>query len=191
MGLVSFSKTLNQQDQTMEKVKQNHQSYFLGMEHSLVLTLGLRSHGDPLIESYKKLFPEVFSIRRGGHLVIHNPGQLVIYPIVNIKESGLSVRTYLALLTGTTQKLLTSFGIETFEKQEPGLFTGKGKIAMFGVGVRQGITCHGLCINITNDLGDFKKISVCGVKAQPMDQMAFHTQTPSMETLFKLWVDRF
>ncbi len=191
MGLVPFGKALNQQKQAMEKVKQDHQPCFLGMEHPLVLTLGLRSHGDPLIESFKELFPEVFPIRRGGHLVIHNPGQLVVYPIVHIKELGLNVRTYVTLLTEATRNLMASFGIETFEKGEPGLFTKQGKIAMFGVGIRQGITCHGLCINVTNQLEDLKKIPICGVQSQPMDQMAFHGQTPSMETLFKLWIQTF
>ena len=191
MGLTPFSDALVQQDRVFERVKQNRQPYFLGMEHPLVLTLGLRSHKDPLMEFYKKIFPEVFLIKRGGHLVIHNPGQLVIYPIMPVRPLGLSVRTYLALLVEITGRFLSSFGIETFQGKEPGLFTERGKIAMFGVGIRQGISCHGLCINVTNDLGAFKKIPVCGVKDQSMDQMAFHVQPPSTETLFQLWVDCF
>lgn len=191
MGLVSFSKALDQQTKTLEKVRQDHRLCFLGMEHPLVLTLGLRSHKDPSIESYKRLFPKVFPVRRGGHLVVHNPGQLVIYPIVNIRGLGLSVRTYVALLIRATEAFLISLGVETFEKQEPGLFTKRGKIAMFGVGLEKGITCHGLCVNITNNLEDFKKIPVCGVRDQVMDQVAFHTDPPSMKRLFQFWVDCF
>ncbi len=191
IGLTPFPEALNQQNQVFQRVKQNRQPCFLGMEHPLVLTLGLRSHRDPLIGFYEKLFPQVFLIRRGGHLVIHNPGQLVIYPIVPIRELGLSVRAYLTLLTEVTERLLSSFGIGTFRGKEPGLFTKGGKIAMFGVGIRQGVSCHGLCVNVTNDLEDFRKIPVCGVKDQPMDQMAFHIQPPSMETLFQSWVDCF
>ena len=191
IGLVPFPAALDLQDQIFEKVKEKRQPCFLGMEHPLVLTLGLRSHKDPLIVSYKKLFSEVFSIRRGGHLVVHNPGQLIIYPIVPLKEFGLGIRSYLNLLIKVTQRLLAFFGIETFKKEEPGLFTKKGKIAMFGVGVRQGIAYHGLCINVTNDLGDLKKIPVCGIKDQPMDQMAFHIKPPSVENLFQLWVNCF
>ena len=191
MGLVSFQKALDQQNRTFEKVKQSPcQFQFLGMEHPLVLTLGLRSHGDSLIR-YEKIFPEVFPVKRGGHLVVHNPGQLVIYPVLSIRELDLGVRAYVTLLTRATENLLFSLGVETFEKREPGLFTKRGKIAMFGVGVKKGITCHGLCVNVTNDLEDFKKIPVCGVEDQPMDQVAFHAHPPCMERLFQLWVDCF
>ena len=83
------------------------------------------------------------------------------------------------------------FGIETFQKEEPGLFTRRGKIALFGVGVKRGVTCHGLCVNVSNDLEDFKKIPVCGVQGQPMDRMSQYISLLSTEKLFFQWVDFF
>ena len=100
MGLTSFSEALGKQAGFLKKAQQSkggqRQSdldkaenvFFLGMEHPLVVTLGLRSKKDFPVESYEKNFPEVFPIDRGGHSVIHNPGQLVIYPIINIREIG-------------------------------------------------------------------------------------------------------
>ena len=191
-GLTPYSSGLELQKSAFENVKnKSDKVHLLGMEHPEVLTLGLRSHNDPLIPIYEKQFKEVIKIRRGGHLVIHNPGQLVIYPVLSLKTNRLSIRDYICLLTKITQKVLKKIEVETFEKKEPGLFTQKGKIAMFGVGVNQGVTQHGICINMRNDLSAFTKIALCDVRGEAMDSLKTCQKDMELVPLFKLWCEQF
>ncbi len=190
-GQKSYDQGLVLQKQALDKIKAGGPGTLLGMEHSTVLTLGLRSHQDPLMNQYQKIFSEVVKIRRGGHLVIHNPGQLVIYPVIDLQQKKIAVRVYLKWLVDCTKKFLLNYGIETFEKEEPGLFTHHGKIALFGVGVSRGVTQHGLCININNDLNLFKLISVCDVKGESMDQVLNYGHNKSLEEFFKSWCAEF
>lgn len=191
LGLTPFDQSLAFQGECLQDSASHQTNHILGLEHPLVLTLGLRSHEDPALSSYYSLFPEVKKIRRGGHLVIHNPGQLVIYPIINLKSQGLGVKDYLCLLTKTTKAVLTHYNIYTHEKVEPGLFTENGKIAMFGVGVNRGITQHGLCINISNELSDFKKIAICNVQGEAMDRVHNHGSHPPTQEVYNLWIHFF
>lgn len=165
--------------------------HVIGMEHPEVLTLGLRSHKDPKISIYEKQFKEVVKIRRGGHLVIHNPGQLVIYPVLSLKNNNLSIRDYVCLLVKSTKALLKKYDILSFEKEEPGLFTDTGKIAMFGVGVNQGITQHGLCLNVSNDLSVFSRIALCDVQSESLDSLEKHSIQRPLQALFEEWCEEF
>ncbi len=187
-GQITYDQGLVLQKQALTQVKEGGDAVVLAMEHSTVLTLGLRSHQDPLIEHYKSLFTDVVKIRRGGHLVIHNPGQLVIYPVVDLKKENLGVRDYLCWIVRATKSFLLKLGVESFEKEEPGLFTQKGKMAMFGVGVNRGITQHGLCINISNDLSLFQKISVCNVQGEKVDRLMDYGHNLNLEECFSLWL---
>lgn len=190
-GLTPYQQGLRLQETAFTKTKQNGYLSFLGMEHPLVLTLGLRSHLDRQVDFYRKIFPEVVLIRRGGHLVVHNPGQLVIYPVIPLNSLGLGVRDYVCLLMKTTRKWLLTLGIESAEKAEPGLYTRKGKIAMFGVEVKNGITQHGLCVNVNNDLGVFAQVSLCNVTSESLDQIAHYQKDLNLETLFVRWTEMF
>lgn len=191
-GLTPYKKGLSLQEQSFKKTKESAaHAFLLGMEHPQVLTLGLRSHKDPLIEVYKESFQEIVSVRRGGHLVIHNPGQLVIYPVLPLKELNLGVRDYVCLLTKVTKELLSQYGIHSLEKDEPGLFVESGKIAMFGVGVRNGITQHGLCLNVRNDLSDFSKIALCNNQNEAVSSLQKEGVEISLQEAFSSWVSCF
>lgn len=190
-GLLEYSQALQLQNESLEKVKQGEGPILLGMEHPLVLTLGLRSHQDPHIDLYKSLFPNLYKIRRGGHLVVHNPGQLVIYPICNLRSLGIGIRDYVCLLIKTTKKLFKEYEVKSFEKNEPGLYTDTGKIAMYGIGVQNGITQHGLCLNINNDLDIFKHISVCDVSGQRIDSLQSYSAELELAAIFNRWCEIF
>lgn len=190
-GLTTFQDGIRLQWTAFVSAKASAHHFILGMEHPEVLTLGLRSHHDPLLEFYRQTFPEVVPIKRGGHLVVHNPGQLVIYPVLNLYNFNWGVRDYVQYLLKVTQAFLLNLGIETYEKLEPGLYTTRGKIAMFGVGIRHGVTQHGLCVNVNNDLSVFSKVSLCNVTGESLDKIAYHRPDLSTKDLFRLWTEQF
>lgn len=168
-----------------------------GVEHPTTITLGRR--GDPLkdvVIGFKGLREKnipVVAVERGGQATLHNPGQLVVYPILSLPSFGLGVKDYVSLLEEVTKKLLNSYGITACCKgDEPGLFTIKGKIAFYGVRVSRGVTSHGLALNITNDLSDFSMIRSCGKASEHFSKLAdFIDPVPSLEALFSDWSQLF
>ena len=189
-GLQSYSQGLDLQAKKLDKIKLSEKISLIGLEHPEVITLGVRSHGDESLLSLKENYT-VVEAKRGGHATLHSPGQLVVYPVVPLRAVDLGVRDFVCVLIKTTKEFFSTYGVETFEKKEPGLFTDKGKIALFGIQIKQGITQHGLSININNDLQKFANIPVCGVKSESMDRLSNYSDNLSIELCFKEWVDIF
>lgn len=194
LGLIDFDKALELQNQYHAKVAAEKKSYILGLEHPLVMTLGLRAHKlDVNSFCSKPWTAPVVKISRGGLATIHNPGQLVIYPIVDLKAHGLSVKQFVQVLFEATQKTLRELGVEsTFDLcDQPGVYTQKGKIAFCGLQIKNGITLHGLSINIQNDISVFKDIESCGVTAPQIDSLKTEGVTYSTRDFFEAWLKHF
>lgn len=163
-----------------ELVKRVHANpseiYLLGLEHSDVVTLGRRAvlKDDLRVspEDLEKLNFQYFYANRGGQATLHNKGQLVIYPIINLNHYSISVREFVCILEKSIQAVLKNLGIETHLKDGiPGVFTDKGKIAFVGLHVSRGVTSHGISINISNNLEDFSLIRSCGVDKESFDKL--------------------
>jgi lipoyl(octanoyl) transferase len=137
------------------------------VEHNPVITLGARKSANKLnidIDKLKEQGIEVIKIRRGGGVTAHNPGQLVIYPIINIQKRKLSINEYVRTLEQIGIELLDKLGIKAERsKGFPGLWVNKKKIASIGVRVSKGVTYHGIAININNDLSIFDYMIPCGL----------------------------
>jgi lipoate-protein ligase B len=122
----------------------------------------------------------VVEIRRGGGTTAHNPGQLVFYPILKLQELGLSINKYIRKLETIGMELLEQLGVKCQRQIGfPGLWVENNrqssivnrqsrKIASIGVRVSKGITCHGMAININNDLGIFDLFVPCGLDGVEM-----------------------
>jgi lipoyl(octanoyl) transferase len=129
---------------------------------------------------------------RGGLVTIHSEGQLVIYPILDLKAAGLGVKDYVLMLLTTTKNLLAEFNIaSSIDEQAIGLYTAKGKIAFCGIQVKNGISLHGLSLNVRNDLSFFKEIISCGVQNSQLDRLQNYGVNLTLEELFKRWVILF
>lgn len=193
LGLIDFDKALELQHQYHTKVSADKKSYILGLEHPLVMTLGLRAHKLDNSFCSKPWTAPVFKISRGGLATIHNPGQLVIYPIVDLKYHGLSVKQFVSGLFETTQKTLRELGVEsTFDLcDQPGVYTAKGKIAFCGLQIKNGITMHGLSINVQNDILVFSDIESCGVTAPKIDSVKSQGVICSPRAFFETWLKHF
>jgi lipoyl(octanoyl) transferase len=163
LGALDYSAALALQESLVEKKhKEDFPDTLLFVEHPHVITLGRGGNEANVVDA-----AEVAVIRssRGGDVTYHGPGQLVVYPIIDLKSKlRKDVHRYLRWLEQTAIRTLADFGIAA-ERRPPctGIWIGKKKIAAIGVAVRRGITYHGLALNVSTDLNFFKRIVPCGL----------------------------
>lgn len=171
LGSIDFKESLEQQEYFKKYITQNSsgktKNYLLGFEpSSSVISLGLRSDKTHIFKTeseVKKAGFSVIKVRRGGEATLHSPGQLVIYPVIQLKLLGLRVKDFIKALQNITQIFLRELGIETKKGEDfAGLYTMNGKIAFFGIHISQGVSQSGLSLNIDNDLSLFQAIKSCG-----------------------------
>jgi len=136
-------------------------------EHPAVVTLGARRTANRLLASPEQLAGqgiEVVEVTRGGGTTAHNPGQLVLYPILDLRKRGLSAGPYVRTLEAIGLELLRTLGLQAkTRKGLPGLWVEDRKIASIGVRVSKGVTFHGMAVNIRNDLRIFDLVVPCGL----------------------------
>ena len=168
-GVMKYDKVLELQKQLVDqRIKGQIANTVIMLEHLPVITLGARESENCLLEDEKKLIEQgidVVSVRRGGGTTAHNPGQVIIYPILDIRSIGLGVNEYIRKLESVGIELLAQLGIESDRKKGfPGLWIGEKKIGSIGVKIKKGVSFHGMAINVCNDLGIFENIVPCGLK---------------------------
>lgn len=132
------------------------------LEHPPVFTLGMnaaREHvlapGDiPLVQ-----------IDRGGQVTYHGPGQLVVYPLIDVRRRGLGVRQFVMALENGIIALLASWNITAVGRRDaPGIYVDGRKLASIGLRIRRGCSYHGLAFNVAMDLEPFRRINPCGYR---------------------------
>lgn len=139
----------------------------LFLEHPPVFTLGRRGNKDnvkvaePFLE---KQGIGIVRVERGGDITYHGPGQLVIYPIVDLKESGLDVNDYITRLEEVMIRTAGDFGLRAErDPRNKGAWVRGSKVGSVGIAIRHGITFHGLALNINTSLEPFSWIHPCGL----------------------------
>jgi len=163
LGTLEYSAALALQENLVEKKqKEDFPDILLFVEHPHVITLGRGGKEANIVAA-----AEVAVIRssRGGDVTYHGPGQLVIYPIVDLKSKlRKDVHRYLRWLEAAAIRTLADLGIAA-ERRPPctGIWIDKKKIAAIGVAVRRGVTYHGLALNVSTDLKYFRRIVPCGL----------------------------
>lgn len=110
---------------------------------------------------------DFYEALRGGQTTFHGPGQLVAYPIIDLKKHNLSPRNYVCLLEKTLIKTCSRYGIKAMTTEHPGVWTTPDdKISALGVHLRRNITSHGIGLNINTDLKWFSRIVACGLEGK-------------------------
>lgn len=110
---------------------------------------------------------------RGGQVTYHGPGQLVIYPLLNLRRLNLGVRELVSLLETTTINLLATYNIiAQARKEAPGVYINSSKIASIGLRIRRGYCYHGLAFNVAMDLNPFTGINPCGMRQLAITQLS-------------------
>ncbi|NPV72034.1 MAG: lipoyl(octanoyl) transferase LipB [Firmicutes bacterium] len=115
----------------------------------------------------------VLHVSRGGDVTYHGPGQLVISPVLGLKDLGVNLRRYVYGLEQVVISLLSLYGIDAGRIDGlPGVWVGNRKIAALGIAVRRGVTLHGVSLNVQPDLRHFDWITPCGLEGYGVTSMA-------------------
>jgi len=142
------------------------------LQHEAVYTLG--QAGDPNHVLDAGVIPVVQS-DRGGQVTYHGPGQLIVYPLIDLRRYGLGVRSMVEMLENVVIMMLESYGIDAQARRDaPGVYVNSAKIAALGLRIRRGCSFHGISVNIDMNLEPFSRINPCGYQGLQITQLADH-----------------
>jgi lipoyl(octanoyl) transferase len=131
-------------------------------QHEPVFTLGINTAPEHLLAPGD--IP-VIQIDRGGQVTYHGPGQLMIYPLIDLRRAGLGVRELVTALEQSVVGLAAEFGIEAASRCDaPGVYVDGVKLASVGLRIRRGSSFHGMALNVDVDLEPFSRINPCGFR---------------------------
>jgi lipoyl(octanoyl) transferase len=160
LGLVPYEPTWRAMQRFTDERDGGTRDEIWFVEHPAVFTLGLNASREHLLAPGD--IP-VLQIDRGGQVTYHGPGQLVIYPLIDLKRQRLGVRELVVALERAVIDYVAQFGITAAGRRDaPGVYVAGAKLASIGLRVRRGASYHGLALNVSVDLEPFRRINVCG-----------------------------
>jgi lipoyl(octanoyl) transferase len=164
LGEVSFDEARQLQNELVDLRIQNLvPDTILFCEHPKTLTRGIRATDSELLSSHDNE-TQIVTTDRGGQWTAHEPGQLVIYPVINLKERKLSPKCAVKYFLDSIARVLINLDISAKSSQKPaGVFVEGKKIASIGLKISRGVTNHGISLNVHNSLELFQLIIPCGL----------------------------
>lgn len=164
------------------------QAHIIACEHPPTITLGKNANPDFLQHDasfFQELGIHVHKIERGGEVTAHNPGQLVIYPILNVHHWRLSPKQYVDALEDAIIGTLKKFSISAQRVPGmPGVWVEDKKIAAIGIRIEKRVTLHGLALNVSNDLNIFSLFVPCGLVGRKVTSLAqISAKTPDFQAV--------
>jgi len=130
------------------------------LEHPPVFTLGMNAKHEHVLAPGD--IP-VVQIDRGGQVTYHGPGQLVVYPLIDVRRLGLGVRQLVVALENSVIALAAEHGVQAIGRRDaPGIYVEGRKLASIGLRIRRGSSYHGMALNVAMDLEPFRRINPCG-----------------------------
>jgi len=136
------------------------------LEHDPVMTLGRNANPGHLLLTEAEYTARGIAVRhaeRGGEVTYHGPGHLVMYPIVALRENGISLRAHIRALEAALIAACAAYGVSAERRDgAPGCWVAERKIGAVGVRVERGVAWHGLALNVGRDLASFDLINACG-----------------------------
>lgn len=135
------------------------------LEHTPVYTSGFRGKNEQFIKPIGEV--PFYNVKRGGELTFHNPGQLVIYPVIDFRRYDfVSIKDFVLFFVRTITTVLRNFcGVSNicWNRDKPGIWAEDRKLAFVGLNFKKFVSIHGFSINICNDLTPFENIIPCGI----------------------------
>jgi lipoyl(octanoyl) transferase len=178
LGVVEYQAALDLQRELVEKRKRNEiGDQLLLLEHPHVITLGVRTRGDRsnVLAAEDVLAAKgvaLFETGRGGDVTYHGPGQLVGYPILDLKPDRQDVHRYVRDLEEVLIETVSDFGIAAERVRGlTGIWVGREKLAAIGIRISRWVTSHGFALNVSTDLSMFGLIVPCGIADRGVTSM--------------------
>lgn len=178
LGLVDYEPTWRTMQRFTDERGADTPDEIWFLEHPPVFTLGMNADRAHL------LAPEdipVVQIDRGGQVTYHGPGQLVVYPLIDLRRAGLGIRDFVTALERGVIAYAAELGIAAESRRSaPGVYVGGRKLASVGVRVRRGGSYHGIALNVCVDLEPFSRINPCGYAGLEMVRLADLSAVPTV-----------
>ena len=160
---VNYKKALKFLEKRVSLVKSGGRELVWFLEHPVTYTAGIRSKDEEILD--KSI--SVLKTNRGGKITLHNPGQQVVYFVINLNKRKKDIRNLVKQIENTIIKFLKIYKIKSYaDRKNIGIWVEKRKIAAIGIRVTRWIAYHGFSINVKNNLNDYKKIIPCGLDNQ-------------------------
>lgn len=177
LGLIDYQSAWDLQKEIFDKrIDDKTDDTFFLLEHPHTYTLGKVARIENLLmndSQLKELGISVYEIDRGGDITYHGPGQIVGYPIINLKNWKEDTHEYLRSLEQVIINVCKEYGLETERKANyTGVWIGERKIAAIGVKISRWVTMHGFAFNINTDLNFFNGIIPCGIKEKEVTSLS-------------------
>jgi lipoyl(octanoyl) transferase len=170
LGLVPYESTWAAMQRFTDERDASTRDEIWLLEHPPVFTLGLNAKREHL-KSVGDI--PVVQIDRGGQVTYHGPGQLVVYPLIDLRRRALGVRQLVVALENAVIGYAAELGVAANGSREaPGVYVNGAKLASIGLRIRRGASYHGLALNVSLDLQPFERIDVCGYPGLAVTRLA-------------------
>lgn len=169
LGTMHYDPVLKLQHRAVELIQSGHldEIYFF-LEHFPVYTAGIHYREAKIHESIN-----VVKVERGGGITYHGPGQVIVYPLVNLAKRKITVKDLIISMHEAVTETLADYGIDGEGRldKETGVWAGNRKISSTGFYIRGSTTMHGIALNVNTDLSEFNRIDPCGYSPETMTSM--------------------
>jgi lipoate-protein ligase B len=167
LGLIEYNDAYRLQAELVHRrISGEVRDTLLLLEHPAIITIGKSGKLENVLVSQKQLTDKGVSlvfVDRGGDVTYHGPGQLIGYPIINLKNRGGDLRQYVRDIEEVIIRTLSDFGIKACrDKSHPGVWVNNKEIAAIGLRLKKWVTMHGFALNVNTDLEKFSLINPCG-----------------------------
>ena len=172
---VNYKKALKFLEKRVNKVKKGGRELVWFLEHPTTYTAGIRFKKEEILD--KSI--DVIKTNRGGKIPLHNPGQQIVYFVINLNKRKKDIRNLVRQIENTIIKFLKIYRIESkADKKNIGVWVKGKKIAAIGIRVSRWIAYHGFSINIKNNLNEYKKIIPCGLNNKKITSLKNEKKIP-------------
>ena len=191
---VNYKKALHFLKKRVEKVKKGGRELVWFLEHPTTYTAGIRYKKEEILDKSIK----IIKTNRGGKITLHNPGQKIVYFVINLNKRKKDIRNLVRQIENIIINFLSIYKIKSYaDKKNIGIWVKGKKIAAIGIRVTNWIAYHGCSINIKNNLKEYKKISPCGLNNRNITSIKNERKNitdnvnKSLKNLFLKYLNRF
>ena len=177
-GRVSYGSGLELQNALVQRHQNKHlngtPNSLVLVEHNPVYTIGIRNKGytEEDENQLRGLGADFYRTNRGGLITFHGPGQLVVYPVINLKEFRTNVRCYVSQIEKTIIRVCAEFGLKGETSPDTGVWIEDRKICAIGIHASRYVTSHGLALNCNTELSWFEHIVPCGIEEKGVTSLS-------------------